>query len=165
MAVQWSEWNAGAIVPHLEVSDLNEAMEFYKRAFGAMELYRSPRTSEYGEYASLKIWTSIVMVSAELRQEPPEKPELGFVASPERLGGTNCVLRVCVPDADRVYQRAIERGGLPAMPLSDRFWGDRYGWVRDPFGYVWAICSINEVVTVEECNRRMHSIAKKVETK
>jgi len=93
MAVQGSEWNAGAIVPHLAVNDLNEAVEFYKRAFGAMELYRSPRTSEYGEYASLKIWTSIVMVSAELRQEPPEKPELGFVASPERLGGTTCVCR------------------------------------------------------------------------
>ena len=165
MAVQGSEWVAGSIVPHLAVSDLDEAVEFYKRALGATQLYRSPRTSEYGEYASLKIWNSIVMVSAELGEEPVEKPELGFVASPERLGGTTCVLQVCVPDADQVYQRAIECGGLPAMPLSDRFWGDRYGRVRDPFGYLWAICSINEVVTAEECNRRLRGVPKKVETK
>ena len=165
MAVPGSEWTAGAIVPHLAVSDLDEAVEFYKHALGAMELYRSPCTSEYGEYASLKIWNSIVMVSSELGKEPAEKPELGFVASPERLGGTTCVLQVCLPDADRVYQRAIECGGLPAMPLSDRFWGDRYGWVRDPFGYVWAICSMNEVITAEECNRRMHGTPKTAETK
>lgn len=164
MAVQGSEWTAGAIVPHLAVSDLDDAVEFYKRALGAMELYRSPRTSEYGEYASLKIWNSIVMVSAELGEEPAEKPELGFVASPGRLGGTTCVLQVCVPDADRVYQRAIEGGGLPAMPFSDRFWGDRYGWVRDPFGYVWAICSTSEVITAAECNRRMYRTLNKVET-
>jgi uncharacterized glyoxalase superfamily protein PhnB len=50
------------------------------------------------------------------------------------------------------------------MPLLDRFWGDRYGWVRDPFGYLLAICSINEVVTAQECNRRMQCVPKKVET-
>jgi len=155
----------GTIVPHLAVRDLEEAVAFYKRALGATELYRSPRTSEYGEYASLRIWNSIVMVSAELGEEPAEKPELNFVASPERLGGTTCVLQVCVPDADRVYQRAVECGGLPAMPLSDRFWGDRYGWVRDPFGYLWAICAINEVVTAEECNRRMRDTLRRLETK
>lgn len=165
MAVQGSEWTAGAIVPHLAVSDLDEAVEFYKRALGATQLYRSPRTSEYGEYASLKIWNSIVMVSEDLDQEPVEKPELGFVASPERLGGTTCVLQVCVPDADRVYQRALDCGGLPAMPLADRFWGDRYGWVRDPFGYVWAICSMYEVITEDECNRRMQATLGKLETK
>lgn len=165
MAVQGSEWTAGAIVPHLAVSDLDVAVDFYKRALGATELYRSPRTSEYGEYVSLKIWNSIVMVSAELGAEPAEKPELGFVASPERLGGTTCVLQVCVPDADGVYRGAIECGGLPAMPLSDRFWGDRYGWMRDPFGYVWAICSINEVITPEECNLRMHSTPKDMEAR
>jgi len=82
MAVQGSEWSAGAIVPHLAVSDLDKAVKFYKHALGAMELYRSPRTIEYGEYASLKIWNSIVMISAEMAEEPAEKPELGFVASP-----------------------------------------------------------------------------------
>lgn len=93
MAVQGSEWTAGAIVPHLAVRDLDKAVEFYKRAFGATELYRAPRTSEYGEYASLKIWNSIVMVSAELGDEPAERPELGFVASPERLGGSTAFCR------------------------------------------------------------------------
>lgn len=162
MAIRGSEWKSGAIVPHLTVRDVDEAVSFYKEAFGAVELYRSPATEEYGEYASLRIWDSIVMVSSEIAGERVEKPELGFVASPERLGGTTCVLQVCVPDADRVYQHAIGHGGLPAMPLADRFWGDRYGWIRDPFGYLWAVCSVNEILAPEESERRMLG---KVETR
>ena len=152
MAVKGSEWTDGAIVPHLAVRDLDEAIGFYKRAMGAVELYRSPATAEFGEYASLRMWSSIVMVSAEIEAE---KPELTLVATPERLGGTTCVFQVAVPDADRAYERVIEAGGLPAMPLSDRFWGDRYGWVRDPFGYLWAICQTKETISAGETDRRM----------
>ena len=155
MAIRGSEWKAGAIVPHLAVGNVDEAVEFYKRALGAEELYRSPATPEFGKYVSLRVWNSIVMVSGE---SAAEKPELSFVATPERLGGTTCVLQVCVPDADRVYDRAVEQGALPAMPLSDMFWGDRYGWVRDPFGHLWAICSINEVLSAEESDRRMAGV-------
>jgi PhnB protein len=151
--IQGSEWTTGVIVPHLAVRDLDAAVEFYKQALGAVELYRSPRTEEFGEYASLRIWNSTVMISADILND--EKPELELVASPERLGGTTCVFQVCVPDADAVYERAIESGALPAMPLADMFWGDRYGWVRDPFGYLWAICSVNETISAQECNRRM----------
>ena len=158
MAIKGAEWKTGAIVPHLPVRDLDEAVDFYERAFGAVELYRSPATAQFGQYASLRVWDSMVMVSAELPDERPEKPELGFVASPERLGGASCVLQVCVPDADHIFDRAIESGGLPAMPLADRFWGDRYGWVRDPFGHLWAICSVNEVLSAEENDRRMAAI-------
>ncbi len=164
MAVQGSEWTTGAIVPHLAVRDLDEAVEFYKNALGAVELYRSARTEEFGEYASLRIFNSIVMVSAELTEDRSEQPELDFVASPERLGGTTCVFQIAVPDADQVYGRAIDAGGLPAMPPVDRFWGDRYGWVRDPFGYVWAICSTFEVVSAEEVDRRALA-GRKVETR
>lgn len=165
MAIQGSEWTAGAIVPHLAVRDLDAAVEFYMQALGAVELYRSPATAEFGEYVSLKIWNSQVMVSAELPDSRPEKPELEFVASPERLGGTTCVLQVCVPDADRVYQRAIQHGALPAMPLADMFWGDRYGWIRDPFGYVWAICSVNETISPQETNRRMLEASRQVNSR
>jgi PhnB protein len=164
MAVQGSEWTLGAIVPHLAVRDLDQAVEFYQQAFGAEELYRSPATPELGEYASLRIWNSIVMVSADVA-DGPEKPELAFVASPERLGGTTCVFQVAVPDPDKVYTHAIESGGLPAMPLADMFWGDRYGWVRDPFGYVWAICSTNEIISAEENNRRMLAMRRKAEAR
>ena len=155
MAIEGSEWQTGAIVPHLAVRDLDAAVDFYERALGAEELYRSPATPEFGQFVSLKIWNSIVLVSAELPDQRPEKPELEFVSTPERLGGTTCVFQVRVPDADRVYDRAVRAGALPAMPLADRFWGDRYGWVRDPFGHLWAICSVKEILTAEENNRRM----------
>jgi PhnB protein len=166
MAIQGSEWTPGAIVPHLTVRNLDESIDFYRAAFGAIELYRSPATAELGQLASLKIWNSVILVSAELPVERPEKPELAFVASPETLRGTTCVFQICVPDADDVYHRAVRSGALPAMPLADMFWGDRYGWVRDPFGYLWAICSVNEIVSPEENDRRMFlATGRKVETR
>jgi len=155
MAIKGSEWKTGAITPHVVVRDLDAALAFYKDALGAVELYRSPFSEEFGEYASVRIWDSIVMLSTDLEHPSPEKPELAFAASPERLGGTTCVFQVSVPDPDRVYQRAIDSGALPAMPLADRFWGDRYGWLRDPFGHLWAICSINEILEPEQVNQRM----------
>jgi PhnB protein len=155
MAIKGCEWTTGAIVPHLAVRDVDEAVDFYKRAFDAEELYRSPVTPEFGEYVSLKIWSSIVMVSGGSSADPHDKPELSFIATPDRLGGTTCVLQICVPDADRVYDRSVQEGALPAMPLADMFWGDRYGWVRDPFGHLWAICCVNEILTAEENERRM----------
>ncbi len=158
MAVKGSEWHPGAIVPHLAVRNLDEAIRFYKSALGAVELYRSPAT-DLGRYVSLRIWESIVMVSEEIEDE---RPELDFVSTPERLGGTTCVFQVCVSDPDAAYKRAIDHGALPAMPLRDMFWGDRYGWIRDPFGHIWALCSTNEIIPAEECNRRLRNAGTKV---
>lgn len=155
MAIEGSEWTSGVVVPHLAVRNLDAALAFYESALDAELLYRSPASEEFGEYASLRIWNSIVMVSAELPNPPEQKPELDFVASPERLGGTTCVFQICVPHVDRVYKRAVDAGALPASPPADMFWGDRYGWIRDPFGHLWAFCSVNKVLSPRDVNLRI----------
>lgn len=88
--------------------------------------------------------------------------EGAFLASPETLGGTTCLFQVGVPDVDAAYQLAVDNGAVPAMPPTNMFWGDRYGWVRDPYGHMWALCTIQEVLTPDQVEARMNLLSAQV---
>ena len=75
--------------------------------------------------------------------------------SPQSLGGTTAVFEILVDDVDAAYQKAVDAGATPVLPVSDCFWGDRYGWVRDPYGHIWALATVLEELTPEEVKRRM----------
>ncbi len=154
MAVKGSVPRPGVIVPHLVVRDVPAALAFYTDAFSATVLYRSPSPSGEGEPVHVKIWSSLIQVSTE---EAGYRHRLAgaLVAAPDTLGGSSCVLQVCVPDVDAAYRRAVDHGALPALPPTDMFWGDRYGWVRDPFGHLWALCTVREVLTPDQVETRM----------
>ena len=122
----------GVVVPHLVVRDTAEALSFYERAFGATVLYRSPSPSGDGEHLYLKLWSSLIQVSSEEPVQQQRRVEGALLAAPESLGGSTCVFQVSVPDVDAAYKRAVDEGGSPALPPTTMFWGDRYGWLRDP---------------------------------
>ena len=154
MAVKGSVPTTGGIVPHLVVRSSTEAVDFYVRAFSAKVLYRSLSPSGAGEHLHLKIWSSLVQLSSE---EPKREGRIvNFLASPETLGASTCVFQVGVPDVDVAYRRAVENGAIASLPPTDMFWGDRYAWVRDPFGHTWALCTIREVLTSDQVTQRMH---------
>ena len=155
MAVKGSVPGLGLIVPHLVVRDAEEALAFYQRAFGAEVLYRSPSPSGVGEHIHLKMWDSLIQVSTEEPAQRQRRVEGALLASPETLSGSTCVFQIRVEDVDKTYRRAIDEGASPALPPADMFWGDRYGWIRDPFGHVWALSTVHEVLTPEEVNQRM----------
>ena len=136
-----------------------EAVEFYLRAFGATILYRSPSPSGVGEHIHLRLWESLVQVSTEEPAQRGERVEGALLASPETLNGSTCVFQIGVPDVDAAYKRAVDQGAVPALPPTDMFWGDRYGWVRDPFGHVWALAQVKEVLTPAEIDSRMRSLS------
>lgn len=159
MAVKGSVPGMGAIVPHLVVRDSSAALAFYESAFSATVLYRSPSPSGAGEHLHLKIWESLIQVSTEEPRQRQDRVEGALLASPETLSGSTCVFQVTVPNVDEAYKRAIDYGASPAMPPTDMFWGDRYGWVRDPFGHVWALSEIKEILTPEEVEQRMRDFA------
>jgi PhnB protein len=159
MAVKGSMPLPGVIVPHLVVRDAAEAVGFYTRAFSAEVLYRSPSPSGVGEHIHIKIWNSLIQVSTEEPAQRSERAEGALLASPETLAGSTCVFQVGVEDVDSAYQRAVDEGAAPAWPPTDMFWGDRYGWVRDPFGHMWALCTVQEVLTPEEVELRMRSFS------
>jgi len=157
MAIQGSEPTPGIIVPCLIVPDVDEAVRFYREAFDAVELYRSPCAGGVGLHVNLRIWDSIVFVNQEEPGVRSSKVEYSALASPATLGGSTCIFQVRVPDPDAVFHRAVRSGAAPNLPPADMFWGDRYSLVQDPFGYTWAITTVNEVLTPDQVAARLKS--------
>lgn len=136
-----------SVTPYLIVKGAAKALDFYKQAFGAKELFRMPGPGDRIMHAEIKIGDSPIM----LADEAPE-----FLAtSPETLGGTPIGLMIYVEDVDRSFQQAIAAGGKEIRPVVDQFYGDRSGTLMDPFGHKWTIGTHKEDVSAEEMQKRM----------
>jgi len=134
--------------PYLIVKGAAAAIEFYKKALGAVELFRLPAPGDMVGHAEIKIGSAIVMLA-------DENPDWGN-RGPHALGGTPVSLMVYVPDeVDARFQRAIDAGGVVKKPMADQFYGDRSGTFVDPFGHVWALGIHIEDVAPEEMATRM----------
>ncbi len=157
MAVLGSEPATGMIVPCLVVANIDEALRFYRDAFGAEELYRSPCAGGVGMHVNIRIWNSLVCLTEEVPNVRSERVEYSMLASPETLGGSACIFQVRVPDADTAFEQAVRSGAAPSMPPADMFWGDRYSLVQDPFGHTWAITTVKEVLTPQEIAARLNA--------
>lgn len=133
------------ITPHIVVRGAGRAAEWYKKALGAEERGRIPVPG--GKYMQLELWfgDSAVMMADEF-------PEAG-VLSPESIGGTSVVLHLSTEDVDALWTRAIAEGAEIVQPLGEQFWGDRYGQIRDPFGYRWGLAQHVRDVAPEEIVR------------
>ena len=136
-----------SITPYLIISGASEALDFYKKAFGATELMRmaDPQTNKIG-HAEIKIGDSPVMLA-------DEHPQMGY-RSPKALGGTPVSLMVYVADVDAVAKQAVAAGAKELRPVQDQFYGDRSGSFEDPFGHVWTISTHKEDIAPDEMKRR-----------
>ena len=135
-----------SVTPYLICDGAADAIDYYKKAFGAIELFRMDHEGRIG-HAELKIGDSPIMLADEF-------PQMGY-RSPKALGGTPVSLMIYVPDVDTVYKQAIDAGATEVKPLTDQFYGDRSGTLTDPYGHVWTIATHKEDVSMEEMNRRM----------
>ena len=133
------------ITPHLVCKGAAAAIEFYKEAFGATEVDRLAGPDGKLMHAMLRIGDSAVMLVDEF----PEMHALG----PAALGGTAVTLHLSVPDADASFARATRAGATPRMPVTEMFWGARYGLVEDPFGHLWSIATQVEKLTMAQDQR------------
>ncbi|MFQ5502105.1 MAG: VOC family protein [Phycisphaerae bacterium] len=135
------------VTPHMTLKDAGAAIEFYKKAFGAEELCRMAGPGGQGVmHAEIKIGDSVIMLNDEF-------PGCGPMA-PTSLNGTSVTVHLYVEDVDKAFNRAVEAGATPAMPVTDMFWGDRYGGVTDPFGHRWSVATHIEDVSPEQCAER-----------
>jgi uncharacterized glyoxalase superfamily protein PhnB len=134
------------VIPHLTVRDTAKAIEFYKKVFGATEMSRHPTPDGKIMHASIKIGDGCLFLNDEFK-------EMGCIA-PESLGGSPVYLMIYVPDVDATFKRALDAGATVKMPVSDQFWGDRYGLLTDPFGHLWEIATHKEDLSTEEMERR-----------
>ena len=135
------------VTPHLVVRGAARAIEFYKKAFGAEELGRSPGPGGLLMHATIKIGDSMVMLCDEF-------PEMKRWVAPDSLEGTTTALHLSVVDADALFARAVAAGAKVSMPLMDAFWGDRYGKLTDPFGHEWSIATHMHDYTPEEVQKK-----------
>lgn len=138
------------VTPHLIVDDASRAIEFYKTALGAKELFRMPGPDGRLMHAEIEISGSILMLADDF----PEYKG-GMKRTPTALHGSPVQLHLYVSDADDVFQRAVKAGCEITMPISDMFWGDRYGCIRDPFGHEWSIATNVKQLTPQEMMKAM----------
>ncbi|MBW3599715.1 MAG: VOC family protein [Planctomycetes bacterium] len=138
--------------PYIVVHDAAEAIEFYKRAFGAVELMRLADPSGKIGHAEIKIGDSPIMLADEF----PEMDARG----PRTIGGSPVSLLLYVEDVDAVFAEAIAAGAKEVRPVKDQFYGDRSGVLEDPSGHKWSIATHKEDLSPEEINRRYEEAMK-----
>jgi PhnB protein len=135
------------LTPHLVVKDASNAIEFYKKAFGAKEIRRVPGPDGKSLiHAELQVGDSRLLLVDEF-------PEMNC-RGPKSIGGSPVTIHMFVADVDAAFETAVKAGAEVAMPLADMFWGDRYGILTDPFGHSWSIATHQEDVTPEEIGKR-----------
>jgi PhnB protein len=146
-AKHYATEGARTITPHLTVKGATQAIEFYKKAFGAIEKGVSKDPGGVVLHAQMQIGDSVFFLNDEF-------PAMGS-KGPQSLGGTPVTIHLFFPDADKVFHQAVAAGAKVVMPIGDQFWGDRYGIVTDPFGHAWSIATHQEDLTPDEIMERM----------
>lgn len=128
--------------PYITVRNAAQAIDFYKKALGAQERSRMVGPDGKVSHAEIKIGDSIIFLA-------DESPSMGN-KSPQTLGGTPSSIYLYVPDVDKAFQRAVDAGGTVTMPVTDMFWGDRFGNFTDPYGHKWSIATRVQEMTEQE---------------
>jgi PhnB protein len=139
-----------SVTPYLIVKGAADAIDFYRRAFGATELMRMPGPNGRIGHAEIRIGDSAIMLA-------DEHPEMGH-RSPLTLGGAGVNLMVYVERVDEVFKRAVASGAKELQPVKDQFYGDRSGTLQDPFGHKWTVATHVEDIAPDEMRRRAEKL-------
>jgi PhnB protein len=135
-----------SLTVHANVNGAAAYIDFLQKAFDAVEIDRAPGPGGKLMHVTVKIGDSMMMFSDDFTQE--------FHMPPFATGNLPFVLHLYVPDVDATWAKALAAGCEVKMPLADQFWGDRYGQMRDPFGFTWSIASRKEDLTPQEQQER-----------
>ena len=141
-----------SITPYLIIKGAGRAIDFYKQAFGALEIMRFPGPNNTIGHAELRIGDSVIMLADEMPGGP--------YRSPEAFGGSPVSLMIYTENVDDVFSRALSLGARQTRAVENQFYGDRSGNLIDPFGHVWTISTHVEDVSHDEMKRRMEALPK-----
>jgi PhnB protein len=140
------------VTPYLVIKGAAKAIDYYKKVFGATETVRMPGPNGTVGHAELKIGDSHIMLA-------DENPSMGQGhTSASTIGASPISLYVYLPDVDKVFDRAIAEGGKVLKPVQDQFYGDRSGFLQDPFGHLWGVATHVEDVSPQEIQERMKKV-------
>ena len=138
------------VTPYLVIKGAAEAIDYYKSVFGATVVCRMDGPNGTVAHAELQIGDSRIMLAEE-------KPQIG-AKSATTIGASPVSLYVYLPDVDRVVEKAAAEGAKILKPVEDQFYGDRSGFIQDPFGHLWGIATHVEDVSPEEMEERMKKL-------
>jgi PhnB protein len=140
------------VTPYLVIKGAAKAIEYYKKVFGATEVMRMPGPNGTIGHAELKIGDSMIMLA-------DENPSMGQGhVSATTVGGSPVSLYVYLKDVDKVFERAVAEGAKVLKPVQDQFYGDRNGFLQDPFGHLWGVSTHVEDVSADEMKKRMQKL-------
>ena len=140
------------VTPYLVIKGAAKAIEYYKKVFGATEVVRMPGPNGTIGHAELKIGDSMIMLA-------DENPSMGQGhVSATTVGGSPVSLYVYLKDVDKVFERAVAEGAKVLKPVQDQFYGDRNGFLQDPFGHLWGVSTHVEDVSADEMKKRMQKL-------
>lgn len=122
------------VTPYLSLDRAAEALEWYRRAFGAKILDKEEVPGGKIMHARIRIGDSIIMMSDVFPGAPTQAPSV--------LGNTTATMHVYSKNVDKLWQQAVDAGAKVAMPLDNQFWGERYGQLKDPFGHNWSLSQV-----------------------
>jgi PhnB protein len=141
-----------SVTPYLVVRGAAQAIDFYKKVFGATEIMRMPGPDGKIGHAEIKIGNSQIMLA-------DENPSMGAgYTSADTIGGSPVSLYVYLPNVDDVVKRATTEGAKLLKPVQDQFYGDRSGFIQDPFGHLWGIATHVEDVSPKDMEERMKKV-------
>ena len=141
-----------SVTPYLAIRDARGAIDFYKRAFGAEQLFSLDMPDGKIAHAEIKIGDCVLMLSEENEQWGNR--------SPQSIGGSPIFLMIYVPDVDAAFKKALAAGGAQVKAVENQFYGDRSGTLKDPYGFQWTLATHIEDVSQEEVARRMAEMMK-----
>ena len=141
-----------SVTPYLSISGAADALEFYKQAFSATEIFRLDAPNGEIGHADIMIGDSHVMLADQCEESP--------IPSPQSLSGSSVGLHIYVEDVDALFAQAINAGAKQVKPVADQFYGDRMGTLEDPFGHIWFLATHKEDLTPEDINARAEALFK-----
>ena len=135
---------------YLSISGAKDAIEFYKLAFGATEVFCMDTPTGEVAHAEIRIGDSQIMLGEACEDSP--------MPSPDTLGGSTVAVHLYVEDVDAMFEQAIDAGALDIKSVEDQFYGDRMGTLKDPFGHIWFVSTHIEDLTPEEIQQRAEAM-------
>ncbi len=145
-----------SVTPYLSIKGASDAIEFYKKAFNAIELFRLDMPGGIIGHAEIQIGNSRIMIA-----DPCDDVSFG---DPKTLGGSTVGLYIYADDVDKMYSQSIDAGAKSINPVEDQFYGDRIGTIEDPYGHRWFIATHKEDLTPEELNKRAEALFETVKS-
>lgn len=139
-----------SLTPYIVVKGARAAMAYYAKAFGAQEVLVMPGPGGSVMHAEMQVGNARFMLADENLERGAK--------SADTLGGSAGSIMIYTEDADKMFKTAVDAGGTVVMPVTDMFWGDRYGSIKDPFGHQWQIATHKEDVSPEEMEKRMKAM-------